>query len=250
MKPFDELGAVSNVRLLALETSGAVGSVCLCEDDKLLAERSFGGAKQHGRDLVPCVESLFREVGWDARKGPDVIAVSQGPGSFTGLRVGIAFVKTLAYATGCAVVGVSSLDVLAQNALLPEAASIRGDAKSVGAVIDARRGLVYCAAYVMHDGVIERQGDVQLLSPAEFLKQLPRPALLIGDALAAYRDQFSGEDLRPAPENLWIPRASVVARLGLVAYRANKRDNPLELAPIYLRVPEAEEVRLKKLGKL
>ena len=236
------------MNLLALETSGAVGSVCLCKDDRAPAERNFGGAKQHGRDLVPCVESLFRELGWNPRKELDLVAVSQGPGSFTGLRVGVAFVKALAYATGCEVVGVSSLDVLAQNALAPEAASIRGDATNVGVSMDAKRGQSYCGVYAIRGESVEREGTMRLLRPAEFLELLPRPALLIGDGLAAYRDQFAGEGLRPAPESMWIPRASVVARLGLAAYRAGRRDVALELSPIYLRIPEAEEVRLKRLG--
>lgn len=237
------------MKLLALETSGAVGSVCLCEDDRLLGERSFGGAKQHGRELAPCVDALFREVGWNPRTGPELVAVSQGPGSFTGLRVGIAFAKTLAYATKCDVVGVPSLDVLAQNALLPEAASIRGDAENIGVVVDAKRGRVYCGAYELRDGAVRRRGDMQLLSPAQFLGQLKRPALIIGDGLAAYGDQFKQDGLVSTPESLWIARASVVAKLGLAAYYSGQRDNALELAPIYLRIPEAEEVRLKKLGK-
>ena len=250
------------MKLLALETSGAVGSVCLCEDDRLLGERSFDGAKQHGRELVPCVHALFREIGWDPRTGPELAVVSQGPGSFTGLRVAITFVKTLAYATKCDVIGVPSLDVLAQNALLPEAAAIRGDAENIGVAVDARRGRVYCGVYsplfdaqgaqagVPAPHQVRRRGDMQLLSPAQFLSRLKRPALMIGDGLAAYGDQFKQDGLVPTPESLWIARASVVAGLGFAAYRRGRRDKALELTPLYLRIPEAEEVRLKKLGKL
>jgi tRNA threonylcarbamoyl adenosine modification protein YeaZ len=162
--------------------------------------------------------------------------------------VGIVFVKTLAYATGCALVGVPSLDVLAQNALLPEAASLLSGGGSVGVVVDAKRARVYCGVYAIKQGVVEREGEMQLLSPAEMLQHLQRPALLIGDGTSSYRDEFAGEGLRLGPENLWIARASVVARLGLAAYRAGRRENVLEFAPIYLRVPEAEEVRLRKMG--
>lgn len=236
------------MKVLAVETSGRIGSVCLCEDEEVLAERSFGPAPQHGRELVPCADALFRQLRWNPRSDVGLVAVSQGPGSYTGLRVGIAFVKTFAHAAGCAVVGVPSLDVLAQNAL-PAGLETQPAAWRVGVVVDAKRGQVYSAAYQRQGAGLERVGEMSLLTPAQVLERLERPALLVGDGLAAYPEQFVAEGIALADESLWTARSSGVARLGLAAFRAGGRSDALDLSPIYMRLPEAEEIRLKRLAK-
>lgn len=236
------------MRIVAIETSGPVGSVCLAEDGRALAEERFHGAREHGRLLAPSLDVLFERLGWDRRRDVHRIAVSQGPGSYTGLRVGAAFAKGLAYATGAPLVGVPSLDVLAQNALDDEGfRSAQGHAAHVCVVVDAKRGQVYAARYLRRGGLMVREGDLSLESPAEWVARLPRPVLVLGDGLAHHAAAFAGEGIRAAPASLWVARAAKVARLAWERRGEGLEKDPAAFSPIYMRPSEAEEKRLRAL---
>ncbi len=230
------------MRTVAFETSGPVGSVCLAEEGSPPVERSFEKGMAHGRLLIPVLNDLCAEAGWEPGRDIELVAVSLGPGSFTGLRVAVAAAKTIAFTRGCPVVGISSLDVLAENA--PTAA------ERVCAVVDAKRGQVYAAIYDRIDGVLSRRAEDVLATPAEVLASVEAPAALIGNGLAAYPEAFSAEGYVHVDESAWMGRAAVVAEKGLAAFRAGRSIPWRELTPIYHRRPEAEEKRLQREGTL
>ena len=237
------------MRVLGIETSGAVGSVCLAEDEKIIAQHTLRALMGHSRDLVVCLDAVCEQAGWNPMRDIELIAVSQGPGSYTGLRVAAACVKAIAYAARCNIVGVCSLDVLAQNALVAfEKDSRLSDVVDVYVSIDAKRGEVYSGSYERRNTGVERKGDIALVAREELLRQLKPPALLIGDGLAD-RTELTDAGFMFADRALWWGRAEVVARMGLAAYRAGKREDPLRFTPTYMRQPEAEEKRLKKIGQ-
>ena len=226
------------MNVLGIETSGAIGSVAACRDDDILAEDTLDEGMAHGRLLIPLLDRVVQAAGWDKRRDIDLIAVSQGPGSFTGLRVGLTCAKILADAIGKPIIGVCSFDAMAQNA--PD-----GSAQVLTA-LDAKRNEVYAAAYVREAGVLVRKHGPETLTPDQAAALLEGEVFVLGDALKKYAKAFPAPHCQPTPEDEWRIRASVVARLGLLATADGRRDDPLSLEPIYLRRPEAEERRLAR----
>jgi len=238
------------LRILAIETSGPVGSVCVASGEAVLAERRFAAARQHARCLVPSLDDVFREAGWRPGGPLDFIAVSEGPGSYTGLRVGAACAKALGYAVGCPLVGVNSLDVLAQNVLEVDPDASAREATTVCVAVDAKRGEAYTAVYERRGGEMVRIREPALVPVASLVEDLPRPVWLIGDAAGACPTAGSEAGVHVGEEAHGIGRAAAVARLGLRAYRQGRRTEPAAFTPVYMRRPEAEERRLKAEGRL
>ena len=237
------------MRVVAIETSGMVGSVAVCDDGHLagggpvtLGERSFGrgavsalggpGIKRHGQALLASIEEIFRDLGWRP-EDTDLVAVSHGPGSFTGLRVGITCAKTLAYVLEKPLVAVPTLDVLAEN-ITP------GDTP-ICPILDAKRKAVYACIYKQANNSWQRQTDYMAIEPRALLPLLPRPVLIFGDGVSPYQELFSADGITIKNEELGVARARVVARLGIQLYEKGKTSDPFRLQPLYLRRPEAEE---------
>lgn len=233
--------------VLAIETSGTVGSVALCEvpdpdgpsRSGVSWERSFTAGLIHGRELAPAVQAALEETG-TALADVGLIAVSQGPGSYTGLRVGIAFAKALAWAAKRPLVGVGSLRAMAENA---------GNGISIAApVLDARWGQVYGAVYrrengkgKMDNGQWREVVPPEAAEPEAFAAKIPDGATLFGDALKRYGNSLMRPSLIEGDAAWAVPKASVIARLGAAAFRASGgRDEAMTLLPLYLRPTEAE----------
>jgi tRNA threonylcarbamoyladenosine biosynthesis protein TsaB len=228
------------MNVLGIESSGPSGSVAACRDESVLVEESLDHGMAQGRLLVSLVDRVIAAAGWDKRRDVELIAVSQGPGSFTGLRVGLVCAKTMAMLLDKPLVGVCSLDAMAANA--PD------DAANVLTVVDARRGQVYAARYERANGALRRVIEPTLRTPAELRAAVTAPVYVMGDAVRVYAADFTQPGYTLALENLWRIQASDVARLGLALFRAGRRDNPATLEPIYLRLAEAEERRLARLA--
>ena len=226
---------------MAVETSGRVGSIALRAGRAALGERVFEHGLKNAATILPAIDDLVRPHG-----GPGAIAtlcVSVGPGSFTGLRIATTLAKTLAFATGCRIVAVPSLPVLARNA--PD------DATHVIIVLDAKRGQIFTARYE-RDGEdwIERE-PARLDTLAAMLARAPRPVHLIGEGIDYHRSVIpSHPDIIVTDPTRWRARAEVVADLGLRMATAGKFADPMRLAPLYIRLPEAEEKRLVAEGKI
>lgn len=221
------------MKILAIESSSYQGNVCLAEGGQVVREGELGEGMRHGRDLVLCIDGLMNDAGWEASE-LDLIAVDVGPGSFTGLRVGLAIAKTLAFASGTNLVGVPSLDVLAQNA--PPSAAYACPA------LDARRREIHTCLYRQAGGKWEREWDYRTVSISQLCNSLPSGACLLGNALEVFAVEFQKRgDLVFCPKEAWQARARWVARLGLQRYEAGQRDSAHSLVPLYLRLPQVME---------
>jgi len=213
------------MRALGIESSGARGGIALVEDGAVRAARLFEKGMVHGREIAPAIRAACDETGLRL-EDLDLIACDIGPGSYTGLRVGLAAAKGLAFALGKPLVGVASLDALAEAA--------RGRARVLCPAVDAKWEQIYGAVYV--DG--RRVGDYLAEKPAAFAARVPKDAFVFGDALGAYGELF--RDFSQGPRELWDPRPDVIASLGLRLYAEGVRHDAAALVPLYLRPTEAE----------
>ncbi len=213
------------MRVLGIESSGPRGGVALLDAGRVVGTRVFERGMVHGREIAPAIQDLLAEAGFDLNT-IDLLACDLGPGSYTGLRVGLAAAKGLALATGIPLAGVPSLDVLAEAA--------KGRAKLVCPAIDGRCGLIYGALY--EDGA--RKGDFLAEKPDVFAGRVPPGTLVLGDALAAYAALF--RDVILAPRELWDLPPELVALLGERLWESGVRQDVATLVPLYLRQTEAE----------
>jgi len=218
--------------VLGVESSGPRGGVALLEDGRTLGEALFEAGMVHGREIAPAADRLLRAAG----KGPadlGLVAVDIGPGSYTGLRVGLAAAKGLAYALGRPLIGVPSLDVLAEAAA--------GQGAALATAIDAKWDQVYGALYEVKNGRPARISDMVAERPEAFAARVPPGAVVVGDALERHAALFTARGARLAPRELWTPRPAVVASLGWERHRGGAQDDAATLVPLYLRKTEAEE---------
>ena len=234
--------SVTDSYSIALETSGRIGGVAIGRGADIHDAASFHTTLNHGVELLPTIDRLCREHGIPP-SGIGQVYFSGGPGSFTGLRIGVTVARTLAWAGGIGVVRVPTLDVIAQNAL-----SLEDPPANLGVVLDAKRGHVYAAAFVRRRDRYERVSDPAEWDPAHFFQTLPESAAVIGEGMERIRDLPSAGGFAVLPEETWPPQAEVVYRLGFDRASAGDFDDPANLIPIYIRRPEAEEVWEREHG--
>ena len=232
-------------RAIALETSARSGSVALVNDDgTVLAEQQSPQDLKHAAALISILDNLTKRHAWSPRDIREIY-VSAGPGSFTGLRVGITAAKTLALALDARIVAVPTTDVLARNA--------PPDARNIVIVLDAKRGQIFTARYTRQGGEaggVTNDEPAHLDTLAAILARSPRPMHLLGEGIPHHRQAIPTDDpqILITPEETWRPRAAVVAHLGHALARAGHFTDPDRLTPIYLRRPEAEE-KWEQLGR-
>jgi tRNA threonylcarbamoyladenosine biosynthesis protein TsaB len=234
------------MRLLAVETSTPTGAVALLEDGRVVAESRLSVEGTHGGRLLATIDGLLGAAGWTVR-GLDGLAIAVGPGSFTGLRIGISTVKGLAFATGTPLVAVPTLPALAWS--LPFAAY------PLCPVLDARKGEVYAGLFGTARGRLERLGPDRAVGPRALAEELagePGPAgrvIFLGDGVAIYGEVFTdilGEAACLAPPGFRLPSAVSVGALGMEALARGEVVDPAALTPIYLRPSEAELARERR----
>ncbi len=225
--------------VLGVETSTMQGGVALVSGDRLVSEYTLNVEATHSERLLPAIDRMLHDagIGLDALGG---IAVSIGPGSFTGLRIGLSTVKGLAYATGLPVVGVPTMEALAWT--------IPFVGQQVCPVLDARKQEVYAALFRFENGVLVRSMPETALAPELLCSKIRRPTLFLGDGLEAYGELFRrrlGDRLLVPPLASRGARAACVAELGRQRLLRGERDATDSLAPCYLRPSEAE-LRLQR----
>jgi tRNA threonylcarbamoyladenosine biosynthesis protein TsaB len=225
-------------RLLILETSGRVGQVAVAQGDALRGVRPLDEARRHARDLAPAVRDLLEAQGWTPQD-LDAVIVSRGPGSYTGLRVGIMSAKTLAYATGCALLAVDTFAAVA--------AQCPAEALCVDIVADAQQDKVYVERFARPAANLPFRSATPLcIRPfSEWLALLAPPIWASGPGLRI-RDGRFPEGVRVAPPSCWDPQPESLLQLGLARYRNGERDDFWALEPLYLRPSSAEEQWAKK----
>jgi|SRR5437867_920456 len=222
-------------RALALETSGRTGSVAIVDDGVVLGEEQFPHGLQHAAGLVPIIDRLCRGRGWFPKDLKEIY-VSAGPGSFTGLRVGITVAKTLAFATGARIVAVPTAEVLARNA--------PPGWQNLVIVLDAKRDQVFTATFANSGaGIPVPREPAHLDTLAGVLSRAPRPVHLLGEGIP-YHQKFipTGDpSIIVTASETWHPRAAAVAEVGYGMARRGEFADADRLTPIYVRRPEAEE---------
>lgn len=227
------------MKILALESSALTASAAICEESRLLGEITLNNGNTHSETLLPMVESLLHFHGLQV-SDIDLFAVSIGPGSFTGIRIGAATVKGLAFGSGKPCIGVSTLAALAYNVPVPGGL--------VCPVMNARRGQVYTALFRCRDGKPERLTPDAALSLEELDEQLrayDEPVFLTGDGytLAAGTLQHP---IGTLPDRLRYQSAASVAYAAWDAYQSGVQTAETDLKPIYLRPCQAERERAER----
>lgn len=229
--------------ILALESSAKAASVALSKDGALLAQSYQLSGLTHSRTLLPMAEDLLKNAGF-AMKDVDCVAVAHGPGSFTGVRIGVSAAKGLCWGADKPAVGVSTLEAMAWNGECAPEGSI------VCCAMDARRNQVYNGLFVFENGAPKRlcpDRAIALSELSEELKAMEKPIFVLGDgALLCYnylKDVLPAVSL--APESVRMQSAWGVCRAA-----QNVEPMPASgLIPVYLRLSQAERERLERLNK-
>jgi tRNA threonylcarbamoyladenosine biosynthesis protein TsaB len=230
---------VAGELILILDTAATAGSVALCRGERLLAEMVVDSSLNHSDKLLQQVAQILAEQQCSIAE-VNAFAVIEGPGSFTGLRVGIAAAKGLARACQRPLFGFSSLQLLA--AALPYMTL------PVCALVDARKKEVYAATFSTSAGSPVLLGQPCVLSPQRFLAEMTAPALFVGSGAVLYRDlivERFGPLATFAPWPLHTPRASSAAPYILQRLRAGENGDPELLLPCYIRPSDAEIAQQK-----
>lgn len=220
---------------LALETIATAGSVALLQDGKLAAAQQLPAELRSAKTLAGCVQEVWRDTG---KPVIAVVGVAHGPGSFTGLRVGVTTAKTLAYAWQARLIGVNSLDAIAAQVAPSDFASAE-----LHVVLDAQRKELFLARYRLESGEWRRQGPDEIIPMADWLRDLPERATLVaGSALAKCNDRLPPGTLI-ADQRTWHPQARTVASLAERSAKLSTVNELWSLVPHYLRASYAEEKR-------
>ena len=228
--------------VLGIETSSLHGGVALVGERGLIGESVLNIEVTYSERILPAIDRLLAEAGLAV---PDLggLAVAIGPGSFTGLRIGLSTAKGLAAASATPLVGVPTLRAMAWG--LPFARH------PICPILDARKGEVYCALFRWTEGGLVQEMEDAALAPEALAARITEPTILLGEGVAGYR-QFLAGALGPLalfpPAALAGARPAAVAALGRARLLRGERDDPAALVPRYLRPSEAELKRAAALG--
>lgn len=227
------------MKLLSVDTSSRVLSLAVSNKDSILAFQNVKLGRKLSTKITLKIEKILDKADVPLSK-LDGFVVGLGPGFFTSLRVGLATIKGLSFATKKPVVGISSLDVLAFG--------MKSWEGQVAVLTDARRGLIYGAIYQRTNGLLKQLKSYSLSSIDDFLKKIKKPVKLVGDATEIYRSDIERIldkkqiDYQIAGEKFWYPQAKDLAMLGLKRFMKKNFDDINSLVPLYL-YPEDCQVR-------
>jgi tRNA threonylcarbamoyladenosine biosynthesis protein TsaB len=223
-------------RILAIETSGRTGSVALATaGGQIIAAAGPLGVHAHASELMPAVDRMLADAGWPADSLTEVF-VSTGPGSFTGLRIGVSVARTLSWAIGAKIVAVPTLECLACNAL-----SLKPPPSNLAVILDAKGGRVFCGAFEFLDGRYVPTGDARMDVPQAFLARCPRPLVVLGEGIPNHRQAILDRGGAIVDSSLWAARAENVVRVGRRLAEAGQYTPGGDLLPCYVRRPDPEE---------
>ena len=221
------------MKILAIDTSALTATAAILSEDRLIGEISTTTKLTHSQTIMPMIDELLKKVSIDITD-IDLFACSEGPGSFTGLRIGIGTIKGLAYGLGKPVVGVSTLEALAHNIDVTDLV--------ICPIMDARRGQVYNGLYKYNDGRLTCIEEPRALSIEELCQELTERTIFVGDGVNVHKEKIKellgNKAVFASPQNL-------LQRAGSVVYAALKKEavSAKDLTAVYLRKPQAERER-------
>ena len=224
------------MNLLAIDTSTKNLSLAVTKNGKVVKFKNVKLVRPLSSSIMPSIRKILDSAGITLSK-LDGFAVGLGPGSFTGLRVGLSTIKGLAFATNKPVVGISSLDVLAMN--------IKEDHVQICTLCDAKRNLVYACLYEKKGSTLKRKSDYFLESIDAILKKIKGEVIFIGDGVKLFRNDIQkATSINPIfiDGELTLPRARCLAPLALKKFQKGQKDDIAQLVPLYL-YPEHCQVR-------
>jgi len=228
------------VKILVLESSGLVASVAVVTEEKLIGEYTTNFKKTHSQTLLPMMDTLLKMIGIPVQE-MDAIAVSGGPGSFTGLRIGSATAKGLGLALSIPIISVPTVDAIAYN--------LCGTDAVVCPLMDARRNQTYTGLYSF-DGnemeVLKEQCAVGIDEIISIVNQFEQPVTFLGDGVPVFQEYIAENCSVPytfAPAHVNKQRAGAVAALGMKYFAEGRSETAAEHKPEYLRLSQAERER-------
>lgn len=225
--------------ILGIDTATSVCSLALYDGSKVLAEWTVDNGFTHSEKMMPQLEMMLDNSSID-KKQLEGIAVSIGPGSFTGLRIGLSSAKAMAYALQIPICGVSTLQALAFNLPVP--------GLLLSPLIDGQKGNVYQAIYKWQNNELVEVREIQHLPYAQalaFLQETGRQSFILGEEIEGVDGQLPVNASR-APANVCMPHAASVAMLGYQKFAKGENDDIFTLEPYYMKKSEAEILWEKK----
>lgn len=233
------------MRVLSIDSATEAATCAIIEDERLLGEITFNYKKQHSIILMTIIDNLLKNINTDIST-IDGFVVSKGPGSFTGLRIGMATVKGLSQGSNKPFISISTLDALAYNMAYTTGI--------ICPILDALRGNVYTALYQFEENNLNRLTDYKIISLEELLalvKEQNKSVTFIGDGIKLFKEQIVKylPEANFAPTHLNVARASALGELGIKKLLQGKNDNLYNSAPIYIRKSQAEREYEKRTGK-
>ena len=234
------------MKILGIDTSSMAASVAVIEDNKLICEYTINTKKTHSQKLMPMIENMLGLSDLNVRE-IDAIAVCEGPGSFTGLRIGMATAKAIAHVNDIPVIGVNSLEALAANMNLCD--------KKICSILDAQRNQVYMNKYILKDDKITELEEISIKPIDELLEEISSSNedwVLVGEAVYKYKEKI--EEISnitiPSPANN-ITKASTLCFVARDKMLANDQVyNCYNINPMYIRKSQAEEQYEEKQKRL
>ncbi len=249
------LGEKTALRILAIESSGRLAEVALLENDSPIAESGLASPRceagmSEGQDsverartsssqqLMPEIQRLIAGVGWKIGE-IDLVCLSIGPGSFTGLRIGLVSAKSLCYVTGAKIVGVPTLSAIARQT---KERMALGSGQTINAVLNAQRQQLFSAQFVVgSDEHLQGDGAVSIIDRADWCRQAEPCDVLTGRGLVQLGSMLAGSMVeRTAPRDCWWPAASTIGKIGWELAELGRYDDLWTIQPRYCRPSYAE----------
>jgi tRNA threonylcarbamoyladenosine biosynthesis protein TsaB len=225
---------------LSADTSSDKFSIAVLDKYSIISRFRSTTANRQSSDMLPEIKRLLARSSLDI-KDIRLFCIGLGPGSFTGLRIGITIMKSMAFVLKKPLIGIPSIDAIAFNA--PQ------DTKDICVIIDARQNKLYVRFYKRKNGSLRSSGRIMLLGINEVIAKAGSTELFLGDGIKPYRDSilkagFSQDSI--AHEQMWYPAAEAIGKLGINKFKTKGRDNVFTLAPLYIYPKECQVIKKKK----
>ncbi|MFH1782804.1 MAG: tRNA (adenosine(37)-N6)-threonylcarbamoyltransferase complex dimerization subunit type 1 TsaB [Candidatus Omnitrophota bacterium] len=224
------------LKIIGIDTSSKFLSIGLSEDSSMITEEHKLLDRSHSRFLIPYIEDMLKKQDISIDE-IDCFFIGLGPGSFTGLRIGVSTVKGLGMGSHKTCMGVPSIDAIAMN--------VGNEGDTIVPVIDAKRSLVYTSVYTMKKNIRKNETGHLLVNIDTLMEKVSEGSIFLGDGLTLYKDDIKKKCKRAVfmEEKYWYPKASNIIKLGLEKLKTSKNNDLSELDPIYLYAKDCQVKR-------